>query len=330
MRRPMRGIFCVLFTAAVLSAQTPAPKLSFDVATIKPAPNDIMEMAKSMQAGKSPFRIDEHRFEITFMRLRDLIAYAYEVPQFRVSGQDAILDGQHWEINATLPEGSTREQIPQMVQTLLADRFGLKIHRDSKEHSIYALVIARGGLKMKEAAPDSPAPATDQAPAGGDAKSGTTLNLGTGPMNIKQDGKGGATIAGSPMGDIKVSPSPDGMIHMEMSKVPMPAFIQQLSQYLDRPVVDMTELKGSYQIALDFPITALLNMARAQGINVPGVPANLGGGGGGTGPADAAADPAAMNSIFKSVENMGLKLEPRKQPLDDIVVDHVEKNPTDN
>ncbi len=321
----MRGILCSLFTAAVLSAQTPAPAVSFDVATIKPAPGDIMALAKSMQGGKSPFRVDDHRFEITFVRVRDLIAYAYTVPQFRISGPDALLDGQRWEINATLPEGSKKEQIPQMVQSLLADRFGLKIHREQKEHSVYALVIAKTGLKMKEAAPDAPAPVAD---APDDSKDSKTIDVGQGPMNIKQDGKGGATIKGSPMGDIKVSPTPDGMIHMEMSRVPMPTLIQQLSQYLDRPVVDMTELKGTYQVVLEFPISALVNLMRAQGLNIPGLPPGFGGGGGG--PADAASDPAAMNSIFKSVENLGLKLESRKEPLDDIVVDRVEKTPTEN
>jgi len=324
----MRGILCFWFAAALMSAQTPtptpAPKLSFDVATIKPGTNDIMALAKSLQGGKSPFRVDDHRFEITFARLRDLIAYAYEVPTFRVSGQDAVIDGQRWEINATLPEGTKKEQIPLMVQSLLADRFGLKIHRESKEHSIYALVIGKGGLKMK-AAVDSPTP-----PPAADAADGAA-NPGAAPgLNIKQDGKGGATIAGSPMGDVKVSPSPDGTIHMEMSRVPMATLIQQLSQYLDRPVIDMTELKGNYQVAFDFPISALLNMVRAQGIAIPGLPAGAAGGGGLPGGADAASDPAAMNSVFKSVENMGLKLEPRKQPLDDIVVDHIEKNPTEN
>jgi len=319
----MRGIFVLLFTAGLVCAQTKAP--SFEVATIKAASGDIMALARDMQAGKVRFRIDDHRFEIPPSRLRDLIAYAYEVPLNRISGPDEVLNGQRWEINATLPEGSKKEQIPQMVQSLLAERFGLKIHRDTKERAVYALVVAKGGLKMKEAPPDSPAPAAD---APGDPKDSQTP--GPGQMNVQQDGKGGAIMRGSPLGDIKVSPTPDGMIHMEMSKVPMTTLIQQLSQYVDRPVVDMTELKGNYQVALDIPISALVNLARAQGMNIPGLPPGFGGGGGGAGPADAASDPAAMNSIFKSMENLGLKLDPRKQPLDDIVVDHVEKNPTEN
>lgn len=316
----MRGTLCFLFTAGLICAQTKAP--AFEVATIKPSTSDVMELAKSMQSGKSPFRVDAHRFDITFVRLRDLIAYAYDVPLYRVSSQTDLFDGQRWEINATLPEGSTKEEIPQMVQTLLADRFGLKIHKDKKEHAVYALVVASGGLKMKEATPPAPAPAAD-APA--DSK-----DAGAAPgMNIQPNGRGGATIKGSPLGDIKVSPSPDGMIHMEMGSVPMPQLIQQLSSYLDRPVVDQTGLKGNYQVALDFPITALVNMARAQGINIPGLPPGFGGGGG-TGPADAATDPAAMNSVFKSLEKMGLKAEPRKDTLEDIVVDHIDKTPTEN
>lgn len=319
----MRGIYLVLLTAGLVCAQTKAP--SFEVATIKPGSSDVLALARDMQSGKIRFRIDDHRFEIPPSRLRDLIAYAYEVPLDRISGQDEILNGQRWEINATLPDGSKKEQIPQMVQSLLADRFGLRIHRETKERPVYVLVVAKTGLKMKEAVPDAPAPT---AGAPGDSKDSQAPNAGQGQLNIQQDGKGGAAIKGSPMGDIKVSPTPDGMIHMEMSKVPMKTLIQQLSQYVDRPVVDNTGLTANYQVALDIPISALVELARAQGINIPGAPAGFGGGG--AGPADAASDPAAVNSIFKSMENLGLKLEPRKEPLDDIVVDHVEKTPTDN
>lgn len=312
----MRGILCSLFVAAALCAQTPAPAVSFEVATIKPAP-DLMTLVQQMQAGKSPrvgVKIEGHRVEIGFSRVRDLIAYAYDVPAPQVSGPEAQLDGQRWEINATMPEGATKEQAPQMVQALLADRFGMKTHREKKEHQIYALIVAKGGLKMKEAPADDPAAA---GPAPGDAPAAAPA--------IKQDGKGGATINGGPMGNIKVAMSPEGLMHLEMSKMPMAMMIQQLTPMLDHPVVDMTELKGNYQVAIDIPMSAMLNVARAQGINVPGMPP-----GAGAGPADAASDPAAVDSIFKSMEKLGLKLDLRKQTFDDIVIDHVEKTPTEN
>jgi uncharacterized protein (TIGR03435 family) len=317
----MRGILCLLFTAGVLCpalvcAQTPAAPLSFEVATIKPAPNDIMALAQQMQSGKSPFRIDDHVFRITFTRTRDLIAYAYEIPVFEVTGPDALLDGQRWEINATMPAGSTSKDAPKMMQTLLAERFGLKFHRESKDQPVYVLTIAKDGLKMKEAPPDEPQPA----PAPGESR-----DSAAGP-EVKPDGKGGATINAGPMGNMKINMSPEGLIHMEMSRMSMPQLVQQLTPLLDHPVVDKTELKGNYQVAFDIPMSAIVSIARAQGINMPGLPP----GGGGAGPADTASDPAAMNATFKSMEKLGLKLDPRKEPVSDIIVDHVEKTPTEN
>jgi uncharacterized protein (TIGR03435 family) len=317
----MRGIVCGIFAAAILSAQAP---VSFEVATIKPAP-DIMTLARQIQSGKAHVgtKVDGHRVDIGFASLRDLICYAYDVQPHQVTGPES-LTSQRWEVMATIPEGATKEQAPKMMQTLLAERFGLKFHRESKEHPVYALIVGKGGLKIKEAPPDEATPT----PAPGDDKSGTTIETGQGPMNIRQDGKGNATINAGPMGNFKISMSPEGQMHMEMSKMSMTMLVGQLTPLLDHPVVDMTELKGNYQVALDIPMSALLNVARAQGINIPGLPP--GAGGGGTGPADAASDPAAMDSVFRSMEKLGLKLDPRRQSFDDIVVDRFEKTPTEN
>ncbi len=328
----MRGILCLLFTAgllcpALVCAQTPAAPVSFDVASIKPAP-DLMTLVQQIQSGKAHIgvKIDGHRLDMGFSSLRDLICYAYDVKPHQVSGPDWLVS-ERFEVMATIPDGATKEQAPQMMQTLLAERFGLKFHRESKEHPVYALVVAKGGPKMKEAPPEDPAPA---APTPADSKDSRTIDIGQGPMTVKQDGKGGASINAGALGNIKVNMSPDGLIHMEMSKMSMTMLVQQMAPLLDRPVVDKTDLKGNYQVALEFPMSAMLAVARAQGINIPGLPPGLGGAGGGTGPADSASDPAAMDAVFKSMDKLGLKLEQQKQAFDDIVVNHAEKTPTEN
>ena len=99
-----------------------------------------------------------------------------------------------------------------------------------------------------------------------------------------------------------------------------------LSRFLDRPVVDLTDLKGSYQVALDLSMEDLRNAARAAGVVAPGLDA---GGGAARPPGDVASDPAGL-SIFAAVQQLGLKLEPRKAPLELIVIDHLEKTPTEN
>ena len=146
-------------------------------------------------------------------------------------------------------------------------------------------------------------------------------------MSIKADGGGGATVKGPNGMTQKVSMS-NGMMHIELNKTTMDQMAEALTRFVDRPVVNMTDLKGNYQVALDLTMEDLMRVARAAGVSVPpGALAGRGGGGGGDKPGDSASDPGE-SSIFRSVQDMGLKLDARKAPLELIVVDHVEKTPT--
>jgi uncharacterized protein (TIGR03435 family) len=97
-------------------------------------------------------------------------------------------------------------------------------------------------------------------------------------------------------------------MHMEASRVTMPQLAETLSRFVDRPVVDMTELKGEYQVALEISMADLTTSARVAGL--PGVP--------------------PPGSVFVAVQKLGLRLEPRKAQLETIVIDHLEKTPTEN
>jgi uncharacterized protein (TIGR03435 family) len=122
-------------------------------------------------------------------------------------------------------------------------------------------------------------------------------------------------------------------LHMEGSKVTMAGFADMLSKLSQitgaggRQVVDMTGLKGSYEVALDFSLADLMNMARAAGVDIPAV---AGRAAPGASPAAAASDPGGSSSLFEAVQALGLKLEQRKAMVDQFVIDHVEKNPTEN
>ena len=121
-------------------------------------------------------------------------------------------------------------------------------------------------------------------------------------------------------------------MQMEL-KTTMGAFVDVLSRFVDKPVMDMTELKGTYEAKLELTMADMLAVARASGANIPpGAAAALTGGapGAGANPAGAALDPGSGASIFESVQKLGLKLEPRKLPMDLMVIDKLEKNPTDN
>jgi uncharacterized protein (TIGR03435 family) len=315
----------ILAVAGVVCAQTPAPaRLEFEVASIKKPAMSIQEqaMAGKLHVG---MKVDGARVDFGSMSIADLIMAAYKVKSYQVSGPD-WLKTERFDIVAKLPEGSNKDQVPEMLQSLLADRFKLAIHRDTKDHAIYALIIAKGGPKLKESPPDVETP--EDAPPPKEEKGTTTLDTGQGKMSIKTDGSGGATVKG-PNGMTQKVTMSNGIMHMEMNKSSMDQLVEALARFVDRPVVNMTELKGNYQVALDLSMEDIMKAARSAGVSVP-VGTLPGGGAADAKPGEAAASDPGEGSIFRSVQEMGLKLDARKAPLELIVVDHVEKMPTEN
>jgi uncharacterized protein (TIGR03435 family) len=145
--------FILLFVAAV-AAQAPVPKgkLSFDVATIKPAaPLDTAQLAADMKAGKMPKvgqEIDATRATYTYEPLDQLIALAYRLRDYQISGPP-WMSQERFDIVATIPEGATKDDVPAMLQSLLAERFKLVAHQAQEEHKVLALAIGKSGIKMK-------------------------------------------------------------------------------------------------------------------------------------------------------------------------------------
>jgi uncharacterized protein (TIGR03435 family) len=302
-----RRILIALAAAALGMAQTTP---AFEVATIKPAtlPGPAQVAAGKIHIGMN---VDGARVDIGAMSLADLIRVAYRVKAYQVSGP-AWMTTARFDVMAKIPEGGSKDQVPEMLQALLAERFGLKFHRESQEHSVYALVAAKGGPKLKEAPPDEPMPPAD------DKSGGMTIGTEKGPVRVTNDSKG--VVVRGANGTTRMT-MVDGKMHMEASKISMEGFAELLSRFVDRPVVDMTEIKGDYQISLELSMDDLRAMARSQGMVLPGGPGDK--------PADTASDPSG-GTIFQAVQQLGLKLEARKAPLDTILIDHIEKTPTEN
>ncbi len=310
--------------ALAAMAQTPAAPLAFEVATIKPSEpiTPAMVQAGKMHVGMS---IDAARVDIGYLSLYDLIAAAFKIKPYQVEGPD-WMRVQRFDILAKMPAGATKDDVPVMLQGLLKERFKLEYHRGTKEHPIYALIVAPGGPKMKEAEPDVPVdPAAEPKPLG---KGEIAFGSGDNAVRLKQgaDGTSG-TAQTAKVGAVKYSVGPDGTMHYEYEKLEMSLLADALSQFLGKPVIDMTGLKGKYHVALDISREDLLAVARNNGVNIP-AGAVPGGGGGGT-PAEAASDPGS-STIFTAVKQLGLKLDSRKAPVETIVVDKAEKMPTDN
>jgi uncharacterized protein (TIGR03435 family) len=249
-----------------------------------------------MPAG--PYNLTAHdpeRITWTNTRLIRAIQVAYDVRSDKIDGPD-WLGNETYNILANVPAGTTVAQFRVMVQNLLAERFGLRVHRQTRDISGYVLQIARGGPKVRES--KVPAPAGEVKPAAGSnplevvdesgypaPRPGNTVYLpGAGfSATIAVNGKNRATVLNEPMGEIALF----------------------FGAAVGAPVVDRTELKGKYDFHLEY---------------APNVSATA---------ADAASDPAS--GLFDSVEaQLGLKFVRGKVPEERLVVDHVEKVPTEN
>ena len=300
-------------------AQAPAVRPQFEVATIKVAPplNPAMAAAGKMHIGMN---VDSARVDIGFLSLNDLIMLAYKVKGHQLVGPD-WMKNQRFDILAKMPEGSTKEQVPEMLQALLAERFGLTFHKEMRDQAVYGLVVAKGGPKLKESSTEEePAPKPDE-------KGGNTINFGGG--QIRQSGNSMVVKANDQPGSTKMT-MVDGKMRLESTKVKMDSLAETISRFAGKPVVDMTELKGSYDVSLEISMAEMVAVAQKAGINVPGMMGGAPAGGDGGRPADAASDPTASGSLFTSIQQLGLKLESRKAPVDTLVVDKLEKMPTEN
>jgi uncharacterized protein (TIGR03435 family) len=142
------------------SAGAAAPR--FEVASIHPTP-----MPPGRRQCSSGGSTDAVRVELSCTSLIELLWYQVGIRQGRLVGPDWMKDGQKFDVSAKLPDGANPDQLPRMFQSLLEDRFGLALHRESRELPVYAIVVAKGGLKAKPAGPEAEQPAWAAAAAKG-------------------------------------------------------------------------------------------------------------------------------------------------------------------
>jgi uncharacterized protein (TIGR03435 family) len=131
----------VVFPVALEIARAQAP-LSFEVASVKPASPD--------QRSRDFRTYPGGRLSFTNVPLGQIILEAFSIKHYQLSGGPRWLDTDAFNIDAKAEGDPTREQMMAMLRTLLADRFQLKVHRQTHEGEVYALVVAKGGPKLKE------------------------------------------------------------------------------------------------------------------------------------------------------------------------------------
>jgi uncharacterized protein (TIGR03435 family) len=299
-----------LFVTAIAFGQSGK---SFEVASIKKA--EPLSVNSVMSGGMNlGMTLDNAIVNIKSMSIAELMRVAYKVKPYQVSGPE-WLSAERFSIVAKMPAGATRDDVPEMLQALLADRFKLAFHRESKDQSVYALIVMKTGLKLQESAPDDPAVA---APTGGPAApmAATPTDGGAQSRVAVTSDSSGTVNSSSPNGNMKMLPSDNGM-KVQVTRMNATGMVDMLGRFVERPVIDMTDLKGRYDFVLEVGLADMLNLAKAAGINVPLPP-------GFTPP-----DPGS-SAVFTAIQQYGLKLDPRKAPIDMLVIDHVEKTPTEN
>ena len=288
----------LLAFAPLLTAQTPA----FEVASVKTAadPGRVPMICLVPCSPGERLTVEGNRVDIRYMSLSRLILIAYRLKTYQLSGPD-WMKAQRFDILAKIPDGGSKDQVPEMLQALLADRFKLTIHREKKEQPVYALVVGKSGPKLQPAAADADAPLPN-------TPGGRGLYTQDGEAYV--DANGNASVVGGPLGPMRAGRGADGGMKMDLLKITMPALAELLRPHEDHPVIDMTNLPGTYRFTFEV---------------VPPAASGDGGGSGGDPPHDIFAD-----ALFQALDKAGLKLEKSRAPVATVIVDRLEKTPTEN
>jgi uncharacterized protein (TIGR03435 family) len=315
-------ITCGILSAGAAFGQAASSGPVFDVASVRPSPPmDQATMLAGLREGRRPewMRVEVSRATFTYMSLKELIAYGYKVRVYQVSGPD-WLTTDRFDIAAKLPEGASKDDVPAMLQALLAERFKLAAHLETKEHPVLGLMAAKGGEKL-QAAP-VPAAIDESAPL----KPGETkVDSVDGPMHLTKNPDGTTTYNMGARGSFTLKIDGEtGTMHLVghgMTLKGLAVMLTSLSGGAGRQIVDMTGLAGNYEVAVDFSLSDLVSNLREQGLDIPTRP--QGGG-------DGATDPGGNMTVADALAKLGLKLEKSKAMVEQLVVDHVEKAATEN
>ena len=300
----------------------PSLAQTFEVASIKPAqPPTPDGQGRIFMRGPSggPGTRDPGRVNLPFMSLKSLIMLAYDVKNYQITGPQ-WLDTERFDVTATMPPDTTKEQYRIMLQNLLIERFKMTVHKESKELPMYSLIVNKGGPKLKETA-------LKATPADGDGPPRPPL----GPPKIGPDGFPVMPAEMSQRPGMPMMMMP-GRARLMATSQSMQDLANRLTAQLNRPVIDNTGLTAKYDFVLTY---------------APDPNEGLGGrGGAGLGlavrapaPAGAAGGPdntfipdgEAPQPLFGALQSqLGLKLDPKKGDVEIVVIDKMEKAPVEN
>lgn len=298
----------VIALAAMMAAIRPASAAQsqsasaphFEVASLKPN-NGCQNTPRAGNLSPSPGRL-----EMPCVTLQNLIQSAYGTfgdgatvnPQpLHTEGGAPWMQSEYFALSAK-SEGPARTEMlaGPMLQTLLAERFHLQIHRETREMPVYAMTVLKGGLKVQRLAEgacvaiDLSHPPPPRAP-------------GDPPPNL--------------CGLLMLGSTPSGSAFFDLRGATMTQLAQRLSGRVDRPVVDKTGIEGKFNFRVEYAADPAM---RAPGIapgraGDAGIPPDAG---------TAASDPTP--TLFEALQDaIGLKLSPEKGPVQFLIIDHAER-----
>ena len=245
----------LLVMAATAVAQT-APPPAFEVASVRINPNfrqndprtarqDVQSTAGSLTMRNVP--------------MTGMVSWAFQVQQPLISGPDGM-DGQRYDIFAKAGHPAKDDEMRLMLQTLLAERFHLAVHRETRQMAVQVMLVAKSGIKMKKSESE-------------------------GPMQSVED-------------PVK------GSINQH---VPIREMMDEISRNIHTPVIDMTGLSGGFDFAINpkdyIPPRDVIMAQHLEEIDI-------------------------MQAILE--HGLGLRMEPRKMAVEVLVIDRVDKTPTEN
>jgi uncharacterized protein (TIGR03435 family) len=287
----MGEIVAKVAAALVLLAGVASAQPRFETASARPVEKFVGNFPIRRIVG-GPGTESPGRIEYREMSLKDLLFNAFRVQFFQLRTQSWMEDV-FFDVRATVPAGATRDDVAQMLQGLLAERFKLKIRRETRDVRGYVMTVAKEGAKVTE----SPAVVAPAEPA---RRGGFDLD------------KDGFVVLPPGTTSLIAIPSADGVRRLTGARVTMRVFAGYLRRELQQPVADETGLKGMY----DFRVAYTPEVA---------TPGN-------TGPPEASGpDVKPAPTLLQALDRqLGLKMVSRPVPTEILTIEHIELRPVEN
>ncbi len=288
---PWLAVFCCCLSHA-LTAQQP---LTFDAASLKPAnpnmPGGRVVVGMLPPTG-GPGTSDPGRIHYPVVSLEALVRSAYDLqPPEKILGP-GWLDSDFFQLDAVIPPETTGDEFREMLRNLLAERFKLKAHRAAKGSPVWTIVLGKNGPRMKQSAEQQvEAPLPSGALAAPRRQATPQLGPDGFPLHPNVPASGAGMF--TTIGTLGVRLTARQQTMHDLARV--------LTAFSRRPVLDETGLTAKYDFILTF---------YRDGAALP--------------------DGEPLPDIFSAVQSLGLKLQSEKGSVDLLVIDSVEKTPTEN